>query len=46
MGGMFAILKVRDAVDTGTGESWYKEKPENQAHLATDYELSRDGIEA
>lgn len=45
MGGMFTILKVRDGVDEDTGDSWYQERPENQARLATSTELSRDGIE-
>ncbi|MBO6505111.1 MAG: copper oxidase [Kordiimonadaceae bacterium] len=45
MGGMFTILKVRDAVDADTGDSWYNEQPENQARLATATELAKDGIE-
>ena len=46
MGGMFTILKVRGSVDENTGDSWYEEKPENQARPATITELTRDGIDA
>lgn len=44
MGGMFTILKVRDTVNERTKDSWYKDKPANQARPATTAELARDGI--
>lgn len=45
MGGMFTILKVRNSLDAESGNSWYDEAPQNQARLATDEELLRDGVQ-
>lgn len=44
MGGMFTILKVRPDITSYDDPGWYEEKPEQQARLATDEELTADGI--
>ncbi|WP_262695216.1 multicopper oxidase family protein [Kordiimonas aquimaris] len=44
MGGMFTILKVRSADQAYSPDTWYREKPHNQARLASAEELKRDGI--
>ncbi len=44
MGGMFTILKVRPDITSYEDPGWYEEKPEQQARLATDEELTADGI--
>lgn len=45
MGGMFTILKVRDAVTADTAASWHEHPEGTLAVAATRTELERDGIQ-
>lgn len=45
MGGMFTILKVREALTGSDGPGWYQSPEDDQARLARDDELARDGIQ-
>jgi hypothetical protein len=44
MGGMFTVLKVRDALTPGVDPGWYAPPPGTQADLASPAELEADGI--
>ncbi|MCA9706486.1 MAG: copper oxidase [Myxococcales bacterium] len=44
MGGMFTIVKVRDAVDGYDDPGWYDNPPGTQADVASPEDLARDGI--
>jgi manganese oxidase len=46
MGGMFTLLKVRDNLTSYADPGWYKSPPHEQANLANEAELKRDGIAA
>ena len=45
MGGMFTILKVREALTGSDDPGWYQSPEDDQARLARDDELARDGIQ-
>jgi len=45
MGGMFTIVKVRDALESYADPGWYTNPPGTQAGPASAEELSRDGID-
>ncbi len=44
MGGMFTVLKVRDAPDEADPSGWYKAPPSTMASPATAEQMQRDGI--
>ncbi len=44
MGGMFTLLKVRDALPSYADPGWYQHPPGTTADIATPDELQRDGI--
>jgi len=45
MGGMFTLLKIRDALPDGKDPDWYEAPPRTLATNATDADLARDGID-
>lgn len=45
MGGMFAILKVRDSITSDQDPGWYENPPGTVADVASAADLSRDGID-
>jgi len=45
MGGMFTILKVRETLTGASDPGWYQSPDDDQARLASDDELARDGIQ-
>jgi FtsP/CotA-like multicopper oxidase with cupredoxin domain len=44
MGGMFTVLKVRDAIDSYADPGWYENPPGTLAGPATSAELEADGV--
>lgn len=44
MGGMFTIIKVRDALENGVDPGWYEMPEGTQSRKASQEELQRDGI--
>ena len=45
MGGMFTLLKIRDALPGGKDPDWYEAPPQTLATNASDADLARDGID-
>ncbi len=45
MGGMFTVLKVRDALQSYTDPGWYENAPGTLASTAAESDLRRDGID-
>jgi hypothetical protein len=45
MGGMFTVLKVRDALTSYADPGFYESPPSELAKVASDADLKRDGIE-
>ena len=45
MGGMFTLLKIRDALPGGKNPEWYEAPPQTLATNASPTDLTRDGID-